>query len=315
MRFLIIHNQAAGNRSNAIFEFERALLQNGDEAVMRVTDGSIRVESLLDDAGQYDAVVVSGGDGTASSALYAMRETGVPILHFPAGTSNLLSVNLENPTESVALAKMVRERRTLSYDLGELELENKPDEQGRPWRTGFDIIAGAGFDAAIMEQAAPLKGILGPAAYLAAALTTPSLKVSRITLELDGRVEECEGTCVLLVNFGKISGQLSITPDNDPRDGLFEVVVIKARQTVMLLPVVIAAFMGREGELLKRSDVASIYKAREVRVAADPPLTIQYDGEPTGILTPFRARALPRTVNLVVSERVQEAAARALPQG
>ena len=81
------------------------------------------------------------------------------------------------------------------------------------------------------------------------------------------------------------------------------------------LPVVIAAFMGREGELLKRSDVASIYKAREVRVAADPPLTIQYDGEPTGILTPFRARALPRTVNLVVSERVQEAAARSLPQG
>jgi len=33
---------------------------------------------------------------------------------------------------------------------------------------------------------------------------------------------------------------------------------------------------------------------------ADPPLTIQYDGEPTGQTTPLVARALPGAARLIV---------------
>jgi diacylglycerol kinase family enzyme len=77
---------------------------------------------------------------------------------------------------------------------------------------------------------------------------------------------------------------------------------------VMLLPAIVASLLGREGEFLERSDIAQVFKAREVRVTADPPLTIQFDGEPTGITTPFSARVLPGAVNLIVTEQEYERA-------
>ena len=310
MRYLIVYNLAAGTPSNAIFEFERALVADGDECVLRATDGTTDVESLLTDAAGFDAVIIAGGDGTAASALHAMRDTGVPVLHFPAGTSNLLSLNLDSPSEPVALAKLVREGRTLPFDLAELTFENwapKPGEAtgSARWHdtVGFDIIAGAGFDAAIMERAVGLKPTLGPAAYFAAALAEVRPTVSHLVIEHDGEVTECDGIAVLLVNFGKIAEGIALTPSNDPRDGLFEVVVIKAQNAAMLLPAIVASFLGREGEFLERSDIAQVFKAREVRVTADPPLTIQFDGEPTGITTPFSARVLPGAVNLIVTEQ------------
>ena len=91
-------------------------------------------------------------------------------------------------------------------------------------------------------------------------------------------------------------------------DGLFEVVVVKAQNAAMLLPAIVASLLGREGEFLERSDIAQVFKAREVRVTADPPLTIQFDGEPTGITTPFSARVLPGAVNLIVTEQEYERA-------
>lgn len=312
MRFLIAYNKAAGTPRDALFSFERALAQDGDECVLRVSDGTTRVERLLDDASEFDAVIVAGGDGTASSCLYRLRGTGVPVLHFPSGTSNLLTTNLGNPTAPAALARVVREGVTLDFDLGELALEDGTGTAA-PRLVGFDMMAGAGFDATIMEQAAPLKKTLGSAAYLACAVANPSPKVSTFSLELDGRQVVTRGICVLLVNFGKISESVAITPDNDPRDGLFDVVVLKARQTVMLLPAVIAAFLGHEGDFLEHSDVAEVYKAREVHVRADPPLTIQYDGEPCGITTPFSAHVLPGAARLLVDREVAARMGQRLP--
>ena len=69
LRALIVHNPRSGFGSDAIFQFERALLQAGDECVMRVlTDDFVAREAVSDAAG-FDVVVLSGGDGTISSLL------------------------------------------------------------------------------------------------------------------------------------------------------------------------------------------------------------------------------------------------------
>ena len=66
MRVLIVHNISSGFGSDAIFEFERALLRQGDECVLRlmVKDDADKSASLLADAENFDLVVISGGDGT-----------------------------------------------------------------------------------------------------------------------------------------------------------------------------------------------------------------------------------------------------------
>lgn len=306
MRVLIVYNMSAGTNSSSIFLFERELIADGDEVVMRATDGTTEPRDMVADAAEFDAVVVAGGDGTISSSLYAMRDVDVPVLAYPAGTSNLININLNSPIDAVPLAHLTRALETISFDLGELNLEESgvaedgPESYVQslsPRRVGFDIIAGAGFDAIIMEQAARYKQVLGPSAYLAAAVANPMPTRAHFTIELDGEVVESDAIAVLLVNFGQVAEGISVTPHNDPRDGLFEVVIIKARTNIELLPVAVNALLERDAE----SKLVEMHRASSVVVRSDPPLPIQFDGEPTGLLTPFKARVLPGAARLIVT--------------
>ena len=94
MKVLIINNLASGYREGSIYDFMRSFVEDGDEVCLRSSDGGTSIDSLLDDADSFDVVVASGGDGTIASVAYRLRNTGVPILPYPAGTANLLSLNL-----------------------------------------------------------------------------------------------------------------------------------------------------------------------------------------------------------------------------
>jgi len=302
MKVLIINNLVSGRRDGGIFDFMRMLSRDRDELVVRNTDGTTPVETLLDDAHAFDLVVVSGGDGTIASACYCLRGTGLPILPFPAGTGNLLVANLEQPEYAMAISNMARSPVALDFDLGEICFNGVDG----PATKGFAVIAGAGFDAAIMENAQRLKENLGITAYVAAALANPQPAVAHFTITLDDRTIECDGIAALVLNFAKIYPDISITHENDARDGLFEVVIVKPHNTVELLPALVAAFLDRTGGFPGRTDALEIHTGRRVRVESDPPLHIQHDGEPTGATTPFTAEVLPNATRLVVTEEVFE---------
>ena len=300
MRLLLINNIGAGQGDARTHDFIRTFWADGDEIVIRTTDGTTSVASLLHDADRFDAVVAAGGDGTVSSVLYELRNSNIPVLPYPAGTTNLLTRNLDSPIEPRVFADMVRRCETIDFDIGELELTDRT--------CGFMMIAGAGYDAHIMENAAKMKASLGKQAYFAAAMAEPNPKTSRFTLTLDGEVVQTEGIAVLLVNFGRLPLDISITPENDPRDGMIEVTVLKVSNTIQLLPALIAAMLDRQGGFPTRGDSMEIHLAHEVKVEADPALNIQYDGEPTGMSTPLIARSLKRSARIIVdhnSERIR----------
>lgn len=292
MRILILENLSAGIQDSAVYDFIRAFSSDGDEIVIRVTDGQTRAESFLNDAESFDAIVSAGGDGTASSVCYALRDTKVPVLILPVGTANLMSLNLDSPIEAHAFAKELRECKTLDFDLGELDFDDT--------RVGFSMIAGAGYDATIMENATRLKATLGERAYLTAALANQNPTVSHFTITTDGEVHERDGIAVLLVNFGRMQFDIRMTEENNPRDGKLEVIVMKVQSAVELLPTVLSALFNLEGNYPSNTSALEVFTAREVSVVADPPLNIQYDGEPTGKTTPLVARALPSVAHLVV---------------
>ena len=294
MKLLVINNLASGFGEGSVYDFIRSFARDGDEVCVRSTDGTTDVRDLLGDAEEFDAVVASGGDGTVATVSYRLANTGVPILPFPAGTANLLAANLASPMEPHALAKLVREERTLDFDLGEIEVDGQ--------RFGFGIMAGAGYDAAIMHGAAPAKRLLGPMAYFSAALANPLPQTSKFKLDLDGEHVESEGLGILLVNFSKIQFDITVTHENEPRDGVFDVVVLKAQNAFELIPALLAGLLDRGGDFPERTGSLEIHRAREVRVEADPPMEVQYDGEATRLMTPFSARILPRAARFFVSE-------------
>ena len=163
-------------------------------------------------------------------------------------------------------------------------------------------MAGAGYDATIMENAAPNKRLLGPMAYFLAAGTNILPQHSRITLTVDGKTVETEGLGVLLINFSKIQFDISVTHSNQPRDGVLDVAVLKAKNAVELLPSVFAAMLDRDGNYPGRGEALDIYSGREIRVEADPSFEVQYDGEATKLTTPLTARILPGATRIIVSD-------------
>ena len=306
MKILVINNIASGFYDGSVYDFLRTLLQDGDHAVVRCTDGTTTIRSLLTDADKFDAVVAAGGDGTVSAVAYHLAFSGIPILPFPAGTANLLANNLLSPLEPHALAKLIRNPRTLDFDLGEIVAEGK--------HIGFGVMAGAGYDATIMNAAKPAKKLLGQMAYFQAAIMNALPSKSKIVLDIDDTHIETEGLGILLVNFSKIQFDITLTHGNEPRDGTFDVIILKAQNAFGLIPALVAGLLDRDGEFPGRSDSLEIHRAHEVRAYADPPMFIQYDGEVPGMQTPFTARIMNRAARFIVCDEGYEQFSESLQQ-
>lgn len=304
MKLLVINNLASGYGEGAVYDFIRAFAADGDEVVVRSTSGASDLRAFLFDADEYDAVVASGGDGTVATVTYLLADTGIPVLPFPAGTANLLAMNLHEPSEPHALAKLAREGRHMDFDIGEIELSNGA-------HCGFSIMAGAGYDATIMKGAAAGKKLLGPMAYFTSAFANATPQHAAFTLTIDGREVKSSGVGVLIVNFSKIQFDLSVVHENQPRDGAFDVVVLNTKDAFGLIPALMACILDRSGEFPGRTDALEIYRGREITVDASPSLLMQYDGEVTSLTTPFTVRMLPKAARFIVSEECLKAFAEA----
>ena len=299
MRLLVINNKSSGLGDNAVYDFLRILCDEGDEAVVRTMQLGRPVSELLEDAEDFDLVVASGGDGTVTAVCYALRYREVPVVPFPAGTGNLLSMNLTSPTEPRAIADMVRKGNIEHYDLAELSYI---DDDGESKTRGFAIMAGAGYDAMIMDGATGLKGIFGSSAYYISALSTGKPKRARIILRIDGETIETEGIAVILVNFAKIAPDISVTHVNDAQDGLLEAVVLRLDSVLQLAPALLSAWLDNRGQHPGRSEAMEIYAGHEIEVETIPNLPIQYDGELAGAHTPMRAVSLPGALKAVIDD-------------
>ena len=64
---------------------------------------------------------------------------------------------------------------------------------------------------------------LASLAYFSAALSNPLPQTSRFSINLDGKTIEREGLGILIVNFSKIQFDISVTHENQPRDGVLVV--------------------------------------------------------------------------------------------
>lgn len=295
MKLLVIHNMVSGLDDGAIFDYIRSFSRDGDEVVLRTTDGTTDLRAYLYDAEDFDVVVASGGDGTVSTIAYELADTAIPLLPFPAGTANLLTTNLYSPNEPHALVDMTRSMKTMDFDIGEITLSDGT-------KHGFLIMAGAGYDATIMKDAEEGKRLLGQMAYFTSAFTNTNPQYSNFEIVLDGKKIESSGVGILVINFSKIQFDISVIHENNPRDGYFDVVIFNTKDAYGLAPAFFAAILDRGGEYPDRSSAFEIYKAKEISAIATPALHVQYDGEVNDLLTPFKIKMLHKACRLVVSD-------------
>lgn len=167
-----------------------------------------------------DVVVVCGGDGTVMAAATGLAGTGVPMAVLPAGTGNLLARNLDLPLDDEAAALRIAVGEvSRDIDVGSIE-DHK-----------FVVMAGLGFDAAIMRDAPEgLKKRVGWPAYVVSAIRHLRGRGIRVTLTVDGGAPVHRRVrTVLIGNVGMLQGGIPLLPDARPDDGVLDVAVIAPR--------------------------------------------------------------------------------------
>ena len=232
------------------------------------------LETTVDDAGgrqaalavkaQVGVLFVCGGDGTVLAALAALTGSNVALAILPAGTGNVLALNLGLPADMTGCVRVATRGDRRRIDLGQVD--------GRP----FAVACGIGLDA-LMLGVTPkrAKRHLGWAAYGASVVWHLSEPQFRVGISLDGAEPiSREVHSVLVANVGRFPGGINLVPEATAFDGLLDVVLIaprRLRDWVKLL----ATVVGRN----PKGGRIETFHVRTVTVRSDGARPRELDGD------------------------------------
>lgn len=239
------------------------------------------VERVLEDGAEL--LLAWGGDGMVRRCINALGDSRVPLAVVPAGTSNLFATNLGIESDIAAAVRVALHGERRRLDVGRFEGER------------FGVMAGAGFDAAMIKGAENLKDRLGRGAYVlggASKLNSPSFEAK---VEIDGtRWYKGPASCILVANVGSLFGGIEIFADAEPDDGLLDVGVLTAEGPVQLMRAVARTALGSA----ERSPFVRVTKGGEVRVKLDRKIPYELDGGDRTKVKSFKVRVEPGAITV-----------------
>ncbi len=239
---------------------------------------------------KVDLVLVAGGDGTVRTVCAALAESGIPIGILPVGTGNLLARNLGVPLDLADALDVAFDGDAQPVDIVQLRADDSDPDFSM-------VMAGMGLDAKIMSETnADLKRVVGPAAYVMAALTTLNSPPFRARVTLDGGATIQRTPAVALIaNVGNVQGQIALAPDALPDDGLVDVMLASPER------------VGDWGAIATRvltraADHPGVERAqvRKLVIETEEPVGFQIDGDTIGECTRLDVSVLPRAILVMV---------------
>jgi YegS/Rv2252/BmrU family lipid kinase len=296
-RVVVVFNPAARSRdSDARKEETKNALDNRrlEYTWLETTaddPGTEMLRSALDD--DVDLVLASGGDGTVMACATALANKGIPLALLPAGTGNLLANNLNLPRDLPGALEVAMSGATRTIDVGSTP------------HGCFVIMAGMGFDAAMLRDADPkLKSRLGAVAYVRSGLKHVRAPAHHVKLLIDDEQHlDCEAHMILIANIGKLQGGLTAVPSANPEDGLLTVAVIEAGSVSAWVKLLWRLVRGN------RADDARVrtIEARKLEITSDPAMPVELDGDVFEEARSFSVEVLPSALKLRVPPDLERA--------
>jgi diacylglycerol kinase family enzyme len=251
------------------------------------TAGAIVREQIARGA---DLILAAGGDGTLNEVAEGMAHSEVPLGVLPAGTANVLAMEMKLGGDFLGAARRLGECRPQRISIGQVI-----SGSGATARH-FLLMAGIGLDAQIVYHVnAPLKARIGKLAYWLAGWSLLGRNLPEFSIEADGVTHRCSFALVSKVrNYG---GDFEIARDVSLFDDEFELVLFKGRSTLRYVRyfagVVTRRIEGIPGIVTLRARRVSAPKSQDGRVF------VQIDGEYAGHL-PAEIRIVPDALTLLV---------------
>lgn len=240
----------------------------------------------------YTQVCVVGGDGSIAEAATGLVGTDIPLAVIPRGTANQVALNLGIPRT------FERAVETAVYGTP------TPIDLGAVGDRAFALIAGAGFDAAVMTTATrEMKERWGFGAYIYGALKEAlKMNPARFHIIADDQELEISAVSVMIANVGALFTKyipvrfpLTPKPLGSWHDGLFDIVVVAPQSFPGWASVLWSAALNKFGG----NERLIHLQARTVTIEADQPVPTQFDGDPVGT-TPIVATVIERGVHIML---------------
>ena len=222
-----------------------------------------------------DLVLAIGGDGTIRAVCEELAGTGIPVGIVPAGTGNLLARNLDIPLYLRAAVDVGLNGQDQAIDMVEVSGDKMED-------TTFLVMAGMGFDAAIMEGVnEDFKAKVGWLAYVWSALKSLMFPAIRIDVSIDGaEFTRHRARTLVIGNVGFLQAGMPLIPDASIDDGKLDVVLLYPRRFLSWVPLALRVLTKN-----KRTDeTITRMTGREVvvRASVDAPRELDGDLIPSG---------------------------------
>lgn len=223
---------------------------------------------VREEAGDFDLVVCSGGDGTLDEVVTGMmqRQDRVPIGYIPAGSTNDFANSLKIPKDMLKAAAVAVQGRRFPVDVGDFNQDS------------FIYVAAFGLFTAVSYQTSQsLKNVLGHAAYiLEGARSLLDIPTYQMRVEHDDEVIEGEFIYGMISNSISVGGFKNLTGKHVLLDdGVFEVTLIKAPKNPIEMNEIIINLTNRKDN----SDLIYTFKTDELRIYPETTIPWTLDGE------------------------------------
>jgi diacylglycerol kinase (ATP) len=251
------------------------------------TDSAGHATELARDAAERgaDLILVLGGDGTVNEAANGLVDSDVPLAVLPAGTANVLAMELGLGSRLERAVGILTKSRPHRIDLGRITTGNGAIRH-------FLCMAGAGLDAKIVNDLRPaLKQRTGKLAYWAAGLAQIAHRLEPVDVRASGETFRCG--FVLASRVRNYGGDMEIASGASLFRNDFELVLFEGANPLRYAWYMLGVGLRR----VQRMQGVRTLPARCIEILT--PTHLQVDGEYVGHQT-ARLEIAPAALTLLI---------------